>query len=88
MKDDLKISEIEYLITWWSDHNLQWKMTSNYKKWNILVSTSSVLPEFETYAFLTKLLNFKNTSTTEDDLKMIKVEYLSNHWLDLTQILS
>ena len=24
----------------------------------------------------------------EDDLKIVKVEYLSNHWLDLRQILN
>ena len=24
----------------------------------------------------------------EDDLKILKVEYLSNHWLDRTQILN
>ena len=28
--------------------------------------------------------NFTNASI-EDDLKILKVEYLSNHWLDLTQ---
>jgi hypothetical protein len=25
-------------------------------------------------------------SSMEDDLKILKVEYLSNHWLDLPQI--
>ena len=24
----------------------------------------------------------------EDELKMLKIEYLSNHWLDLSQILN
>ena len=33
-----------------------------------------------------QMLPMKTTSKIEDDLEIIKVEYLSNHWCDHTQI--
>ena len=72
MEDDLKISKL-----------------------NISATTNRIFLKFQTKAQGTKsklkMLEMKTTSdgrrpSIEDNLKILNVEYLSNHWSDLSQI--
>ena len=49
-----------------NEDDLQWKMTSKYKMWNISLTTDQIIP---------KLANASN----EDDLQWKTIQYLSNH---------
>ena len=71
-------------------------MTSKYEKWNITATTGRILLKFETSANWNKPeetgvsneddLQWRKKPPAEDDLEIRKLEYLINHWLDLTQI--
>ena len=60
------------------EDNLQWKMTSKYWRWKTTWQIN----------ILNLSLGDQTKLNMEDDLKILKVEYLSNHWSDLPQILN
>ena len=72
-----------------NEDNLQWKMTTQYWKWNLskhlLDHTQISNLSFDDQTIFYK--SFKGgRSPMEDDIKILKVEYISNHLLDPTQI--
>ena len=76
---------------------LQWKVTSNgrhpsiIKSWisqqPLIGSSSNFRPKLRGANRIKKYLKWRRPPI-EDDLKILKVEYLSNHWSDLPQILN
>ena len=79
-EDDLKIWKVEYLSNHWSDLTQIW----NYGnlKLKLIGSNQSV------QRYQMKMTSNGRRPPTEDDLKIWKVEYINNHWSDLTQILN
>ena len=80
MEDDLKIVKVKYLSNHWSDFpqisNLSWGDQTKIKN-----------PQNE-YDLQWKTTSNGRGPPMEEDLKILKVEFLSNHWSDFTQILN
>ena len=73
------------------EDELQWKTTSKYYNLNISATTDQIFLKFKALAQEAKPKAKNNElklSPVEDDLKILKIDYLSNHWSDLPQILS
>jgi hypothetical protein len=89
MEDDLKILELQPLNTYSSHFKLkpEVKIYSKYYNWNIWATADWFFLNFLGPDQNRKLLEMKMTSHWRRPHKL-KVEYLSNHWLDLPQILN
>ena len=88
---NLSLGEQTKITNSWKEDDLQWKMTSDYKKLNIS-ATSTDFPQISKLSLgdqtKTKRTSKGRRPPMEDKLKILKLEYLSNHWLDLPQILN
>jgi hypothetical protein len=64
-------------------------MTSKYEKENISATTGRIFLKFENQSvqrYKMKITSNRRQPPMEDDLNILKVEYISNHWSDLAQI--
>ena len=79
-----------------NEDDLQWKTTSKYEIWisqqPLIGSSSNFKLKLRGPTQNKKCLKWRRPNgrwpQMEDDLKILKVEYLSNHWSDLPQILN
>jgi hypothetical protein len=75
----------------WNEYDLQWKKTSKIKSWisqqPLIGSFSNLKHKFRGPNQNKKCLKW-GQPPMEDDLKILTVEYLSNRWSDLPQILN
>ena len=64
----------------------QQNMSSKYQNWNIFVTTGQNVPKFKNALNEDKVFKYFKwrRPPMEDDLKILKVEYLSNLLLDHT----
>ena len=81
MEDDLKILKVEYLSRW--PKNIK----SCVSQQPLIGSSSNFKLKLRGPNQNLKCLKWRRPPM-EDDLKILKVEYLSNHWSDLPQILN
>ena len=84
---NLKIGDQTFV----NEDDLRWKKTSNIKSWisqqPMIGSSSNIKHKLMGPNQNQKCLKWRQPQM-EDDHKIIKVEYLSNHWSDLPQILN
>ena len=80
MEEDLKISQIEYLSNHWSDFPQVLTLSSGEQ-----TKIKNVWNEDVLYLKMSFIWRWP---VMEEDLKISKIEYLSNHWSDPPQILT